>query len=80
MPASKLVMFGNPTKGAAVMRAAPLTALDLPLRVLVWEDGNGAVSVSYNAPMFLAERYHLQDALRAPFDAVESIVDAALGP
>ena len=80
MPDSKLVMFGNPTKGAAVMLAAPLAALDLPLKVLVWEDGNGVVSVSYNSPGFMAERYRLDGALRAPFDAIESIVEAVLGP
>ena len=72
MPDSKLVMFGKPTVGAAVMLAAPLAGLDLPLKVLVWEDGK-AVAVSYNAPQFLAERHHIEGALRAPFDAVESI-------
>ena len=80
MPDSKLVMFGNPAKGAAVMLAAPLAALDLPLKVLVWEDGNGVVSVSYNSPGFMAERYRLDGELRAPFDAIESIVEAVLGP
>ena len=80
MPDSKLVMFGNPTKGAAVMVAAPLAGLDLPLKVLVWEDGNGVVSMSYSSPGFLAERYRLDGALRAPFDAIESIVEAVLGP
>jgi uncharacterized protein (DUF302 family) len=79
MPDSKLVMFGKPTVGAAVMLSAPLAALDIPLKVLVWEDRNGAVSVSYNSPGFLAERHHLEGDLRAPFDAVESIVDALLG-
>ena len=79
MPDSKLVMFGNPTKGAAVMAEAPLAALDLPLRVLVWEDRTGVVSVSYNSPGFLAERLEVEGALRAPFDAVASIVEAALG-
>jgi uncharacterized protein (DUF302 family) len=79
MPDSKLVMFGNPTKGAAVMLAAPLAALDLPLKVLVWEDRNGAVSVSYNSPRFMAERLHIEGSLSAPFDAVGSIVEAALG-
>jgi uncharacterized protein (DUF302 family) len=79
MPDSKLVMFGKPAVGAAVMLAAPLAALDIPLKVLVWEDRNGAVSVSYNSPGFLAERHHLEGALRAPFDAVESIVEALLG-
>ena len=76
MPDSKLVMFGKPTVGATVMLAAPLAALDIPLKVLVWADRNGAVSVSYNAPGFLAERHHLEGALRAPFDAVQTIVDA----
>jgi uncharacterized protein (DUF302 family) len=80
MPESKLVMFGKPAVGAAVMVAAPLAGLDLPLKVLVWEDGNGVVSVSYNSPGFLAERYDIEGALRAPFDAVESIVEAVLGP
>jgi uncharacterized protein (DUF302 family) len=79
MPESKLVMFGKPAVGASVMVAAPPAGLDFPLKVLVWEDGNGAVSVSYNSPMFLAERYHIEGALRAPFDAVESIVEAVLG-
>ncbi|HEX6526844.1 MAG TPA: DUF302 domain-containing protein [Streptosporangiaceae bacterium] len=76
MPESKLVMFGKPAAGAAVMLAAPLAALDIPLKVLVWEDRrSGAVSVSYNSPGFLAQRHHLEGALRAPFDAVESIVE-----
>src|SRR5215510_10197070 len=79
MPESKLVMFGKPAAGGAVMVAAPLTGLELPLKVLVWDDGNGAVSVSYNSPEFLAERHHLEGALRAPFDAVESIVDGVVG-
>jgi Domain of unknown function DUF302 len=52
MPDSKLVMFGKPAVGAAVMLAAPLAALDIPLKVLVWEDRSGAVSVSYNSPGF----------------------------
>ena len=79
MPDSRLVMFGKPNVGATVMVAAPLAALDIPLKVLVWEDRSGAVSVSYNSPGFMAERHHLEGALRAPFDAVESIVEALLG-
>jgi uncharacterized protein (DUF302 family) len=79
MPDSKLVMFGKPAVGAGVMVTAPLTGLDIPLKVLVWEDNGGAVSVSYNSPRFLAERHHLEGAQRAPFDAVESIVEALLG-
>jgi uncharacterized protein (DUF302 family) len=79
MPDSKLVMFGKPNVGAGVMLAAPLAALDIPLKVLVWADRDGAVSVSYNSPGFLAERHHLEGSQRAPFDAVESIVEALVG-
>src|SRR5262249_50015938 len=75
MPESKLVMFGKPAVGASVMVAVPLAGLDLPLKVLIWEDGNAAVSVSYNSPALVADRYHLEGAQRAPFDAVASIVD-----
>jgi uncharacterized protein (DUF302 family) len=80
MPDSKLVMLGKPAVGAGVMVAAPLAALDIPLKVLVWEDENGAVWVSYNSPEFLSERHHLEGELRAPFDAVASIVEAVVGP
>jgi uncharacterized protein (DUF302 family) len=80
MPDSKLVMFGKPAVGSNVMVAAPTAGLDLPLKVLVWEDPNGAVSVTYNSPGFLAERHQVESALRGPFDAVESIVGAALTP
>jgi uncharacterized protein (DUF302 family) len=79
MPESKLVMFGKPSVGAGVMLAAPLAALDIPLKVLVWEDRDGAVSVGYNAPEFMAERHHLQGAKSAPFEAVESVVEGLLG-
>jgi uncharacterized protein (DUF302 family) len=78
MPDSKLVMFGNPTKGAAVMLAAPLAGLDLPLKVLVWEDGDGVVSVSYNSPGFMAERLQIEGDLLGPFVALESIVEAVI--
>src|SRR3974390_2182410 len=56
IPDSKLVMFGKPSLGAEVMLAAPLAALDIPLKVLVWDDGNRAGSVSFNEPGFMAER------------------------
>jgi uncharacterized protein (DUF302 family) len=78
MPESKLVMFGKPAVGASVMLTAPLAALDIPLKVLVWDDGEGSTSVSYNSPDFVAGRYHLEGESRAPFDAVASIVEAAL--
>jgi uncharacterized protein (DUF302 family) len=79
MPESKLVLFGKPAVGSTVMVAAPLAGLDLPLKVLVWDDGNGIVSASYNSPEFLAGRHHVEGPLRAPFEAVDSLVEAAVG-
>jgi uncharacterized protein (DUF302 family) len=79
MPDTKVVIFGSPKAGTPVMLAAPLAALDLPLRLLVWEDRDGAVWVSYNSPAYLAERHHLGDDLRARLEAVDAISDAVRG-
>ena len=78
MPDTKLVIFGSPMAGTPVMIAAPLAALDLPLKVLVWADADGEVSVSYNSPSFLATRHHLTDELRSRLEAIESITSATV--
>ena len=78
MPDTKLVLFGSPAAGTPVMLAAPLAALDLPLKVLVSADTDGAVWVSYNAPAFLAARHHLSDDLRARLEGVEAISEATV--
>jgi len=80
MPDTKLVIFGSPVAGTPVMLAAPLAALDLPLKVLVSADDGGAVWVSYNAPAYLAARHHLSDELRARLEGVEAISNAAVAP
>src|SRR5271167_4170891 len=48
MPDTKLLIFGNPKAGTPVMLAAPSAALDLPLKILIWEDAQGKVWVTYN--------------------------------
>jgi uncharacterized protein (DUF302 family) len=78
MPDTMLVIFGSPAAGTPVMVAAPLAALDLPLKVLVWANADGDVSVSYNSPGYLATRHHLTDELRSRLEAIESITDAAI--
>jgi uncharacterized protein (DUF302 family) len=78
MPETKLVLFGSPAAGTPIMVASPLAALDLPLKLLVWSDASGAVSVSYNAPQYLAARHHLSDELRSRLDAIEPISDAVV--
>jgi uncharacterized protein (DUF302 family) len=70
-----LVLFGNPAAGTPVMAAAPLSALDLPLKVLVWAD-DGHASVSYYGPAALAERYSLSDDLAAKLAAIDPLTDA----
>jgi len=65
MPPTKLLIFGNPKGGTPLMLAAPSVAIDLPLKILVWEDGQGKVWVSYNSPEYLQERHGLpQDLLQ----------------
>ena len=70
-----LVIFGSPAAGTPVMAASPLAALDLPLRVLVWDD-DGQTKVSYYAPDALAARYHLGADLAGNLAAVNALTDA----
>jgi uncharacterized protein (DUF302 family) len=74
---TRLVIFGNPRAGTPVMQAVPLAALDLPLKVVVWEDGD-ETKVSYTDPAELAHRYHLEDDLAARLAAVPVIVEAVI--
>ncbi len=76
---TKVVIFGSPQAGTPVMEAAPLVALDLPLKVLVWEDGE-RTSVSYTAPHALAERYGLSDELASRLAGIEKLTDEAVAP
>ncbi|HUE28267.1 MAG TPA: DUF302 domain-containing protein [Solirubrobacteraceae bacterium] len=71
---TKLVIFGGPKAGTPVMQAAPLAALDLPLKVLVWRDGE-QTKVSYTAPSELAARYGLSDELAARLAGIEGLTD-----
>jgi uncharacterized protein (DUF302 family) len=75
---TKLVIFGNPKAGTPVMVAAPLAALDQPLKLLVWADGE-QTKVSYTSASELAARYHLSDELAAPLAATDPISDAVIG-
>ena len=70
-----LVLFGSPAAGTPVMVAAPLSALDLPLKVLVWSD-DGQTKVSYVAPAALAARYHLTPELAGNLAGINGLTDA----
>jgi len=70
-----LVLFGSPAAGTPVMVAAPMAALDLPLKVLVWADG-GQTKVSYYAPAELAARHGLGPDLEKNLAAIDTLTDA----
>ena len=63
MPPTKLLIFGSPKAGTPVMLAVPSIAIDLPLKILLWEDGQGKVWVSYNAPEYLERRHSVPKEL-----------------
>jgi uncharacterized protein (DUF302 family) len=74
---TKLVIFGSPSAATPVIEAAPLAALDLPLRVAVWEDGYQTL-VSYPAPAAVARRYGLDGDLAAAFAAIDALTTAVI--
>jgi uncharacterized protein (DUF302 family) len=74
---TKLVIFGSPKAGTPVMVAAPLAALDLPLKLLVWADGE-QTKVSYTSPSELTSRYGLSAELTANLAAIDPIADAVV--
>jgi uncharacterized protein (DUF302 family) len=59
MRPTKLLIFGNPKGGTPLMLAAPTIAIDLPLKILIWEDGQGKTWVTYNTAEYLTERHEL---------------------
>ena len=77
MPPTKLVIFGNPKAGTPLMQAAPSTAIDLPLKILIAEDAAGKVWVSYNSPGYLQERHSFPAALLPNIAVVEALATAA---
>jgi uncharacterized protein (DUF302 family) len=76
---TKLVIFGSPVAGTPAMQQQPLTALDLPLKVLIWDDG-GQTRVSYTNPTTLAARHHLTEEVAAPLAAIGPLTDALTAP
>ena len=63
MPPTKLLIFGSPKAGTPLMLAAPSIAIDLPLKILVWEDDQGKIWLSYNSPEYLQKRHGLPSDL-----------------
>jgi len=77
MAPTKLLIFGNPKGGTPLMLAAPSIAIDLPLKILVWQDGQGKVWLSYNSPEYLKERHGLPQDLLQNIAVVETLAAKA---
>jgi uncharacterized protein (DUF302 family)/uncharacterized membrane protein YidH (DUF202 family) len=77
MPPTKLLIFGSPKAGTPLMLAAPSIAIDLPLKILIWQDTAGKVWVSYNTPTYLQQRHGIPEALLPNIAAVEALATKA---
>jgi uncharacterized protein (DUF302 family) len=73
MSPTKLLIFGNPKAGTPLMLMAPSVAIDLPLKILVWEDASRRVWVSYNRPQYLAARHNVPPELLANIARIEAL-------
>ncbi len=79
MRPTKLLIFGNPKAGTPLMVASPAIAIDLPLKILVWETEDRRVAVSYNDPAYLQERHGLPPDLVPNIAVVEALARKAAG-
>ena len=77
MPPTKLLIFGNPKAGTSVMLASPSSAIDLPLKILVWADAGDKVWVSYNSAAYLKERHNVPEELIKNLAVVEALATGA---
>jgi len=77
MRPTKLLIFGNPKGGTPVMLAAPSSAIDLPLKILIWEDAQGKVWVTYNSLAYLQERHNLPPEVLPNINVIEALAKKA---
>jgi uncharacterized protein (DUF302 family) len=77
MPSTKLLIFGSPKAGTPLMLASPSIAIDLPLKILIWEDGAGKAWISYNSPAYLQERHNVPPELMQNIAVVETLAAKA---
>jgi uncharacterized protein (DUF302 family) len=77
MHPTKLLVFGSPKSGTPLMLAAPSIALDLPLKILIWEDDQGKVWLSHNSPEYLIKRHNLPRDLLKNIAVAETLAAKA---
>src|SRR6266446_3552078 len=78
MRPTKLLIFGNPKAGTPVMLAAPSSAIDLPLKILISEDAQGKVWVTYNSLAYLQERHNVPSDLLPNLAVIETLAKKAV--
>ena len=78
MRPAQLLIFGNPKAGTPLMIVSPSIAIDLPLKALAWEDGDGKVWLSYNKPEYLKERHRVPADLLKNISAIEALAEKAV--
>ena len=78
MPAMELLIFGNPKGGTPLMLAEPTIGIDLPLKALAWEDRDGKVWLSYNAPEYLQDRFSISEDLIKNISIIGALIEQAL--
>lgn len=78
MRPTQLLIFGNPKGGTPVMVAAPLAAIDLPLKALAWQDDDGKVCLSYNDPEYLKKRFGLTQEQIKTIAGIGSVIELGL--
>jgi len=79
MRPTKLLIFGSPKAGTPLMVAAPSIAIDLPLKILIWQDADGKTWISYNSPEYLLERHGVPQELLQNIAGVAMLAAAAAG-
>ena len=77
MPPTKLLIFGSPKAGTPLMLAHPGIAIDLPLKILVWQDAQGKAWLSYNSPEYLMQRHGLPENLSRVLGSVKALAASA---
>jgi uncharacterized protein (DUF302 family) len=78
MPPTQLLIFGSPKGGTPLMLASPLSAIDLPLKALAWQDAAGKIWLSYNDAQYLRARHALPEDLLAPISNLNSLIQQAV--
>ena len=79
MRPTEVILFGNAKAGTPMMIGSPTLAIDLPLKVLIWEDEEQEVRVSYNSPEYLGQRHKVPDELLKNISVIGAIVEETVG-